>query len=563
MDDLLASIKSMIEGESSGEANSQVGSNLDSAPGMTPQGAGVGVDAPAAPNNALDDGIMDLTQVVSAPQPQAGLEQAGLEPAGLDQASVGQAPDPAQNPISDPNQGAINPLLQGQEQPAQEQAPQAQALQSQAPQAQAPQLQSSEGQIAPQEQMNGQSAQDAASKLDDIFSGMDGDAGLANMGGDIGLPASQVADNLAPDFSSDPMARGLGDPGMDQAPAQAQMQNELQNGLQGQSPLGEASGGMVDPAAIGAPDGMGAGIAEQPVVPLDQGDPQFNGGLEGKAPPQSGVPHPGFPAEAEVPGLNPAMNADIGQQGEQLGQQPQMSGEQPRAELMGGHDPRLENDIAMGQALSQADASLNLSTQQPSFEGQAGQQQMQQMQQQAQMRGVQPGQMPAQVAGGMQGQQGQAPHPGQAPMGQMGHAPVPHSMQQGQQGQMAAQGHMAPQAAMGQVPMGQVQGQMAPQGNMGMPQMGGPPMGGAQGAADMLPVPSGFRPVLPAVHGQGDAPLPGAMGDQLPVEMKNNLEEIVKQLLKPLLRDWLERNLPELLKGVVDEETGKIDPNKW
>ncbi len=56
MDDLLASIKSMIEGESSGEANSQVGSNLDSAPGMTPQG--VGVDASAAPNNALDDGII-------------------------------------------------------------------------------------------------------------------------------------------------------------------------------------------------------------------------------------------------------------------------------------------------------------------------------------------------------------------------------------------------------------------------------------------------------------------------------------------------------------------------
>jgi hypothetical protein len=558
MDDLLASIKSMIEGESSGEANSQVGSNLDSAPGMTPQGAGVGADAPAAPNNALDDGIMDLTQVVSAPQPQAGLEQTGL-----DQASVGQAPDPAQNPIADPNQGAINPLLQGQEPPAQN------PLSSQEPV-------SFQESMSPQGQVGGQSAQDAASKLDDIFSGMDGDAGLANMSGDIGLPASQVADNLAPDVSSDPMARGLGDPGMDQAPAQAQMQqaqmqNELQNGLQGQSPLGEASGGMVDPAAMGAPDGMGAGIAEQPVVPLDQGDPQFNGGLEGKAPPQSGVPHPGFPAEAEVPGLNPAMNAGIGQQGEQLGQQPQMSGEQPRAELMGGHDPRLENDIAMGQALSQADASLNLSTQQPSSEGQAGQQQMQQVQQQAQMRGVQPGQMPAQVAGGMQGQQGQVPHPGQTPMGQMGHAPVPQPMQQGHQGQMAAQGHMAPQAAMGQTAMGQapmgqvqqVQGQMAPQGNMGMPQMGGPPMGGAQGAADMLPVPSGFRPVLPAVHGQGDAPLPGAMGDQLPVEMKNNLEEIVKQLLKPLLRDWLERNLPELLKGVVDEETGKIDPNKW
>ena len=49
--------------------------------------------------------------------------------------------------------------------------------------------------------------------------------------------------------------------------------------------------------------------------------------------------------------------------------------------------------------------------------------------------------------------------------------------------------------------------------------------------------------------------------DQLPVEMRNNLEEIVKQLLKPLLREWLERNLPELLRGAVDE-TGKIDPDR-
>ena len=534
MDDLLASIKSMIEGESSGEANSQVGSNLDSAPGMTPQG--VGVDASAAPNNALDDGIMDLTQVVSAPQPQAGLEQAGLDPA-----NVGQAPDPApaQNPIADPNQGAINPLLQGQEPPAQNPLSAQNSVPSQEPV-------SFQEPMSPQGQVGGQSAQDAASKLDDIFSGMDGGAGLANMSGDIGLPASQVPDSLAPDASADQMSRGLGDAGlnnlgstevgMDQVPAQAQMQNELQ----GQPPLGDPSLG--NPSG-GMPEGMdGAAAAEQPVVPLDQGEPQFNGGLEGKSPPQSGVPHPGFPADAEVPGLNPAMNAGIGQQGEQQGQQPQMGGEPPRTELMGGHDPRLENDIAMGQALSQADASLNLSTQQlsaqNSSEGQAGQQQMQQqMQQQAQMRGVQPGQMPAQVAGGLQGQ---VPHPGQAPMGQMGQAPVPHPMQQGQQGQMVAQG------------------QMAQQGHMGMPQMGGP-----QGGSDMLPVPSGFRPVLPAVHGQGDAPLPGAMGDQLPVEMKNNLEEIVKQLLKPLLRDWLERNLPELLKGVVDEETGKIDPNKW
>jgi|GEM_PF-4807743 len=565
MDDLLASIKSMIEGESSGEANSQVGSNLESAPGMTPQGG----DTSGAPSDALDDGIMDLTQVVSAPQPQAG-----FDPTGLDQAAVGQAPAPTQNPshnpVPDQNQGAINPLLQGQEQPAQEQM--------------APQ-----GQMAPQEQMNGQSAQDAAAKLDDIFSGMGGDAGLANMGGDIGLPASQVADTLAPETSVDQMTRGLGDAGlndvgMDQAAVQTQMQNELQ----GQSPLGDTNGGMPDPSAslsppVGVPEGLtpegispeGMGgfstNADQPIVPLDQGQPQFSGSLEGKAAPQSGVPHPGFAADAEAPGLNAAMGQMDQQQiaqpqtGQHLAGENPQAGEQPRSELMGGHDPRLEHDIAMGQALSQADTSLNLSTQQPSgqqfSEGQAGQQQQMQqqaqhnpqMQQQAQMRGMQ-------QAGQHPGQQGQMPHPGQLAQGQayspMGQAP----MGQAPMGQ-APMG----QAQMGQAPMPhQMQGQMVPQAQMAAQgHMGAPQLGGPQGGSDMLPVPSGFRPVLPAVHGQGDAPLPGAMGDQLPVEMKNNLEEIVKQLLKPLLRDWLERNLPELLKGVVDEETGKIDPNKW
>ena len=215
----------------------------------------------------------------------------------------------------------------------------------------------------------------------------------------------------------------------------------------------------------------------------------------------------------------------------------------------------LSMKLQWGRHLAKADASLNLSNG-LTDEAQRGQQQMnpQQMQQgqmqqaqapQGQMRGlppVQQGGMPHQ----MHGQNpGQMPVPGQQPgqhmQGGMGHVPQPHPMQGqqiGHQGQMVAQGQM--------------------QGAMGMPQMGA-----LQGGTDMLPVPSGFRPVLPAVHGQGDAPIPGAMGDQLPVEMKNNLEEIVKQLLKPLLRDWLERNLPELLKGVVDEETGKIDPNKW
>lgn len=73
-----------------------------------------------------------------------------------------------------------------------------------------------------------------------------------------------------------------------------------------------------------------------------------------------------------------------------------------------------------------------------------------------------------------------------------------------------------------------------------------------------LPVPVGGRAMVPAAQPMMMAD-PSA--DQLPVEMRNNLEEIVKQLLKPLLREWLERNLPELLRGAVDE-TGKIDPDR-
>lgn len=74
---------------------------------------------------------------------------------------------------------------------------------------------------------------------------------------------------------------------------------------------------------------------------------------------------------------------------------------------------------------------------------------------------------------------------------------------------------------------------------------------------------------LPVAHGhwQNVAPAPMIMGmatptaDHMPVEMRNNLEEIVKQLLKPMLRDWLDRNLPELLQGAMNDK-GQIDPDK-
>lgn len=523
MDDLLSSIKSMIEGESSAEANSQVGANLDTGLG--------GADAPGQANmqgnDALDDGIMDLTQVVSPPQGQAPQGQNPQDQSPQAMAPQGQAPaTEAQNPLTQPPLGqqpqapfeaplqaqeGLNPAAQpdmgapdgfGQP-PVQEQQAPDQFMQDPALETQGGQNPLLQGQDA------GQSAQDAAAKLDDIFSNMDGTAGMnamnEGMGGDIGMPAQNPLD---------PQAGSVGDAG------------------------------------------------EQPVVPLDQGAPQFSGGMDGQMPPESGVPHPGFLPDADG---QVAQSQDQGQhpnpgQAQMGGVQPlagSNSGEAPsseafgRPEQMGGHDPRLEHEIAMGQALSQADASLNLSNG-LTDEAQRGQQQMnpQQMQQgqmqqaqtpQGQMRGlppVQQGGMPQQMLGQ---NPGQMPVPGQHMQGGMGHVPQPHPMQgqhPGHQGQMVAQGQM--------------------QGGMGMPQMGAP-----QGGADMLPVPSGFRPVLPAVHGQGDAPLPASGGDQLPVEMKNNLEEIVKQLLKPLLRDWLERNLPELLKGVVDEETGKIDPNKW
>lgn len=545
MDDLLASIKSMIEGESSGEANSQVESHVPAA-GMNPGGGDMQGGTP--PSDALDDGIMDLTQVVSQPvvtDPSAGnpllsdpSTNDGFNPAmqpevpadDMQAAGLAASPDmggPAaisqEAPLSQDagfqDAGGFNPL-------AQNQAPQNQAHQGQVPQNQVSQNQVNQGQAGEMPAMQapavmdgqqaGQAAQDTAAQLDNIFSGMGADkdsGGFSNMGGDIGLPAGE--------------ATGQGPDPMGQA-APNMMQND--------SPVQPLSGQM---------RGLTNG-GEQPVVPLDQGSPQFSGANGGQMTPESGVPHPGFQSGFEGQGAplgqeGLAQQQEHGQfsqeqnqvqsqqnQGQNLGQ---LQG-QERIESLGGHDPRLENEIAMEQALNQADASLNLSNSHlntPQMNQQPQMQQQVPMQQQAHMRGMQPNMQP------MPGQ-----HPGQHP----GQAPI-------QQG-FGQQGHM-PQGQLPQ-PISQ-QGQMH-QGQMHQGQMV------AQGGGDMLPVPSGFRPVLPAVQEQAPMAM-NPMGDQLPVEMKNNLEEIVKQLLKPLLREWLERNLPELLKGVVDEETGKIDPNKW
>ncbi len=501
MDDLLASIKSMIEGESNGGANTQpdVGRGLSSAEdGGAPQGG-------AIQGGAMDDGIMDLTNVV-----------------------------PPQNNVSPEKFAASG---------------------------------------------GGVTAEDAASHLNDILGGMDAGNNHAG-GGDIGLPAGH--EGGAPsgeEFGFDQAGMDAAFGSLNEGPAgQQQSAEEQQGGYDsffddlapddqqangGQDGQGQQGIGQQGIAQHGSgPGGISHGQMEQAgqqptsmieqlqgASPLDQQAGRSAGGDAHMAGGQQPAPH-----SPQPPVQGGMMQGGSGA----MGQQAHDAAEQGDAgEPMGGHDPRLENDIAMGQVLQQADASLRASqglSQDPQkqaeahaqAQAQAEAQAFQQHQQQLhdQMRGMQQpyppqGQVP-------QGHipQGQYPQ-GQVPQGQYPQGQIPQN--QYPQGHMA-QGHVAQgQLSQGQHPQG-------PQGQMPVAANG-----------DMLPVPSGFRPVLPAVQqpmGLAD-PMAGPMADQLPVEMRNNLEEIVKQLLKPLLREWLAQNLPELLKSAVDEKTGKIDPDRW
>ena len=467
MDELLSSIKSMIEGESTDGLSSNNGTN--------DMGAG-GPEAATPPSGAPDAGIMDLTQVV---QPQAAVQE---QPAGgVPQNANPQSAEETAAQINDilggmsADLGVSNDDLTASANPADQLMdgfePQAQTGEQEQPQS-PPDID-----FGMQEDLGvargGEAPVDpAAGQPMDAMAGQD--PGLAQV--------SQVQNpDMGPDMGQDPLASEVNPMGGDLSgqqdfsqPDGAQVNAELTRGL---------NSGM-DPDAFGQgmPPMGGQGMGLPQGQPQSQLQGQPGGHPQGQAfQPQSGQPPMGqapAPMPVQQPGAQPGPmgQSPQAQMGGAPGVMPAPHG-QPVSQPPAGHDPRMESEFAMGQALSQADASLSAS---PALQ--------QQMVPGANMRGLQP--------------------------------PAP-------------QGY----------PQGQIPGQM-PQGEVG-------------GGYD-LPVPAAGRAMVPAQQPMMQVADPSV--DQLPVEMRNNLEEIVKQLLKPLLREWLERNLPELLKGAVDEQ-GKIDPD--
>lgn len=254
--------------------------------------------------------------------------------------------------------------------------------------------------------------------------------------------AMMAAEGQTPDMADETVAKmqGMHDQGQHLPPDAPMQQTPPPQGQPPVDPQIMAQEQMGQPPIEQAP--MGQPPAGQP--PMGQGMPPMQG-----QPPHRGIDASGAP------------------QG-----QPPMQQQIPPGGVEQGGDPRLASEAAMGQALTQAQASLNTTP---------AQQQMHQQQPQ--------GQPPVQPGG---------------PVAQNADLPV---LSHGNQ-------------------------MVAMPGNTRQMQMMQP---------QYMPQPT---------------------AEQLPLEMRNNLEEIVKQLLKPLLREWLERNLPELLQNSIDPQTGKIDPDK-
>lgn len=467
MDELLSSIKNMIEGESNGGAGS-----------IEP--GGVDPHAPVA-QAPVDEGIMDLTKVVEAPT---------VAPDQVNPEFVNNAPQQTDHVNNAPAEQAV---------------------------------------------------QETVSELNNILDGMSDDFGVSNaqlagLSPDLQQPVSPPVDTQSPmqqespqhpPLQQDPVFEGQmpGDISHPD-PALSRGLDPVQDDLQGQAPQEGISpqGGIPDAMPQEAMqneamqhEAMQHEVMQQGIPPYGGQDPQDPQGQFANNNPQQGQPPQDQMGQANQIRQGQQLGQQSGMppmgqpQGQPVHQEPSyqeqpFQGQQAQMGVMppplatppaAGHDPRLESEFAMGQALSQADASLNTTPglqaqnlQDPNFQGQNFQ--------------------------------------GHPPQGQL---PQEQAYQ--------AQQHQDQQA----------------QGYAGAPTRGLQPQGG-QG---QLPVPAARRDMVPA-----GAPMMGLADpsvEQLPAEMRNNLEEIVKQLLKPLLREWLERNLPELLRGAVDEQ-GKIDPDR-
>lgn len=511
MDELLASIKSMIEGESNGSASPQPGAEEEAVMDLTkvvqPKPAPAELAAPAdisEPSERRDPVDAVSTQML----PQASEPYRGLSPHD----------DPRQAEYAAP--GAPAGIPQGHA-PQQPQAPRPQAGQPEGMMGQAaeraatPQSQSLQTLVSREGVADDQaaaaeaqkhlaeagSAKEAANQITDLLGTMNDELGFGGA-----MPKSEAPERAAQpagaEFDPDGLlgnpAAGREEPGHAAAPHPAQQRSPEADAR------AAAEADAVQPLAQQkniAPQemnrGLGMGGAPQPGHPQHAGQPQ--GQLpQGMPPHQRPAGQPQAEGQPQAHAMNAMGQSPMGGMGQApaagMGQ-PHLpnQGIQPSGEMRAEprHDPRRESEYAMGQALSQADASLSV--------GQVGQA---------------PGQHP--FAGAEAQMRGLSQHHG--------------------------------------VPGGQISGQTPAQ----IPGPGGGQLP-AVSNGDGLPVLSAGRGVVPAAAPMMASPEPYA--DQLPLEMRNNLEEIVKQLLKPLLREWLERNLPDLLRGAVDE-SGKIDPNR-
>jgi cell pole-organizing protein PopZ len=510
MDELLASIKSMIEGESQS--------------GGTPQSEA-----------SSDDGIMDLTKVVAPPQAPV----APLQPehhAGFD-GQQAQLNDPS---ARNEEQGAV-PTPQSKS--VQELVPDgASNSLSGMPAGQNPNY--GERGIAsdnPPAQRESGSAEDTASQIKDLLGAMNDDLGIGAEASRAPTDFSGEAGKMAAESERPAgFADGHGHADGDDVQPLSQQGNVAPQGRpglnHGQMPTPQPQGVPGQPPShhMQGQSPMGPGVGQTPHAGGQPHPGQHPDHMPGQPPLQRGLnPHQQVPGHQALPHAQGGVAANADANAGRVGPdgRPINAGQPGQPNPGGGHthlpnqgikapqddmrarDPRLESELAMGQALSQADVSLGLG--QNSF-GQTPPGQ----------RGVSEGGNPLE-----RGFEAGAPFAGAEE--QM------RGMNEGHHAQIHS--HMNP-AQMPQVPQHMPQGQLPAVSN-----------------GDGLPVPAAGRSMVPAAQPMMAMADPSV--DQLPVEMRNNLEEIVKQLLKPLLREWLERNLPDLIKGAVDEN-GKIDPNR-
>ena len=84
-----------------------------------------------------------------------------------------------------------------------------------------------------------------------------------------------------------------------------------------------------------------------------------------------------------------------------------------------------------------------------------------------------------------------------------------------------------------------------------------PPPAARQPEPEWTPPPAERPLVSPPIASQTAGALGRLMGSMM-VSSGNTLDDVVRELLKPLLKDWLEANLPQLVEAEVAKEIDRI-----